>query len=574
MVFSSLLHTRARLACCAAALALASASLHVTLFGQATAPAAPSDVVAKVDALFARYETTESPGCAVAAARNGTPVLSRAYGMADIEQDRPNSVDTVFEAGSVSKQFTAAAVLLLAQQGKLSLDDPVRQYVPELPDYGTPITIRHALTHTSGLRDWGSVVAAAGWPRTSRVHTHAHVLDVVSRQKALNFPPGDQFSYCNTGYNLAAVLVSRVSGMPFAEFTRRHIFEPLGMTRTEWRDDYTRVVKGRATAYDATQAGWRIDMPFENVHGNGGLLTTVGDLLKWNENFVHGKVGGRTFVEAQQRQMRLNDGSEIEYAAGLYVTSWRGVREVSHSGATAGYRAFLARYPDHGLSIAAICNAGNANPSRFVRQIAAMYLGEAPAAPAAPPTTTLDPDVLARRTGVFRDQRTGGVARLDVVDGRLRLERGPVLVPVGTTSFLIGDEGMHVEFAVDARDRATGFRLVYPRGDTERFVAEAPVRPTARDLEAYVGRYRSPEAEAELVAAVEGGRLVLRQRPDTVRPLEPAWADAFTSSMGTVIFRRGAGGRVEALSLSGSRMYDLRFARMDDAPTSSGSDRQ
>ena len=180
-------------------------------------------------------------------------MLLKAYGMADLEHDVRNTPDTIFEAGSVSKQFTAMAVQLLAGDGKLSLDDPVRKYIPELPDYGKPLTIRHMLSHTSGLRDWGSVESIAGWPRTTREYTHAHVLEIVSRQKSLNFDPGTKWSYSNTGFNLAAIIVSRVSGMPFAEFSKQRIFAPLGMTHTSWRDDHTRIVKGRAIAYSRSR---------------------------------------------------------------------------------------------------------------------------------------------------------------------------------------------------------------------------------------------------------------------------------------------------------------------------------
>ena len=223
----------------------------------------------KVDAVFSRW-TGETPGCAIGVSRAGRPAVMKAYGMADLEHDVPNKPDTIFEAGSVSKQFTAAAVLLLAREGKLSLDDPARKYVPELPDYGAPLTVRQMLQHTSGLRDWGELASIAGWPRGSRTHSHAHVLDIVSRQKALNFPSGTEWSYSNTGYNLAAVIVGRVSGKSFAEFSQERIFAPLGMTRTSWRDDYTRIVKGRAIAYSASGNGFRISMPYENVHGNGG----------------------------------------------------------------------------------------------------------------------------------------------------------------------------------------------------------------------------------------------------------------------------------------------------------------
>ncbi|MGH7555229.1 MAG: serine hydrolase domain-containing protein, partial [Longimicrobiales bacterium] len=197
------------------------------------------DSAAKVDALFARWNSTETPGCAVGVARDGRTILSRSYGMADLEHDVSSTPATIYEAGSVTKQFTAAAIQLLAAQGKLSLDDEVRKYIPELPDYGVPLTIRHMMTHTSGLRDWGSIAGIAGWPRTTRAHTHAHVLDIVSRQRALNFTPGSEHSYSNTGYNLQAVIVERVSGMSLGEFTRQQLFQPLGMTSTQWRDDYT-----------------------------------------------------------------------------------------------------------------------------------------------------------------------------------------------------------------------------------------------------------------------------------------------------------------------------------------------
>jgi len=341
---------------------------------------AQADTAKQVDAVFARW-TRASPGCAVGVGVAGKPVLERAYGMADLEWDVPNAADTIFEAGSVSKQFTAAAVLLLVRDGTLSLDDPVRKYVPELPDYGSSLIIRHMLTHTSGLRDWGEVEAVAGWPRTSRAYTHAHVLDIVSRQKSLNFTPGTAWSYSNTGYNLAAIIVARVSGRPFAEFCRDRLFQPLGMTHTSWRDDFTRVVPHRAVAYSQSADGWHQEMPFENVHGNGGLLTTVGDLLKWNENFVAPIVGDAQSIALQQTPMKLASGESTDYGLGLYVRAYRGVREVSHSGSTAGYRAFLTRYPDQHVSVAVLCNAATANPTQYAHQVAALYLASAFTAP-------------------------------------------------------------------------------------------------------------------------------------------------------------------------------------------------
>ena len=351
---------------------------------------------ARVDQVFARWNSASTPGCAVGVADDGRTVLERAYGLADLEHDVPNTPATIFEAGSVSKQFTAAAIVLLALDGKLSLDDDVRKYVPELPDYGTPITIRHMMNHTSGLRDWGSVAGIGGWPRGLRVYTHDHVVDILSRQRALNFEPGDQYSYSNSGYNLQAVIVSRVSGMSFAEFSRTRIFEPLGMTNTQWRDDFRRIVKGRATAYAGRGDGFAIAMPFENVHGNGGLLTTVGDLLTWNESLKTAKLAGPEFVEIMHRRGVLNDGDPIGYASGLMVGDYNGVAEVSHTGSTGGYRAFLARYPEQDLSIALLCNIGSANPGGLGHDVADVFLG-----------VTVEPQAAGGRRGGGQGGRGG-----------------------------------------------------------------------------------------------------------------------------------------------------------------------
>jgi CubicO group peptidase (beta-lactamase class C family) len=343
--------------------------------GPAVAVAQSQVAEMSVDAIFSKW-TTSTPGCAVGVAVRGKPVLLKAYGMADLEHEVRNTPETIFESGSVAKQFTAMAILLLAQDGRLSLDDQVRKHIPELPDYGVPLTIRHMLTHTSGLRDWGSVASIAGWPRTTRAYTHAHVLEIVSRQKSLNFPPGTEWSYSNTGFNLAAIIVDRVSGMSFAEFSRRRIFEPLGMTHTSWRDDHRRIVKGRATAYSTTTSGYEIEMPFEHVHGNGGLLTTVGDLLKWNENYVTPKVGDAALVAEQQKPGKYNDGRDLDYALGLYVRPLDDVKNVYHSGSTAGYRAHLNRFPQSHTSVAVLCNGSDGNATNAANAVSRLYLGQ------------------------------------------------------------------------------------------------------------------------------------------------------------------------------------------------------
>ena len=385
-----------------------------------------------IDQIFAKW-TSSSPGCAVGVAIGGKPVLLKAYGMADLEHDVRNTPETIFESGSVAKQFTALAVQLLAGDGKLSLDDPVRRYIPELPDYKVPLTIRHMLNHTSGLRDWGSVAGIAGAPRTTREYTHGHVLDIVSRQKSLNFEPGTKWSYSNTGFNLAAIIVSRVSGMSFAEFSKQRIFIPLGMTHTSWRDDHTRIVKGRAIAYSQEGGEYHIEMPFENVHGNGGLLTTVGDLLIWNENFVNPKVGNAKLLSEMSAAGHFNDGKPLEYGLGLFVHNYRGVANINHSGSTAGYRAHLNRFPESRTSVAVLCNGSNGDATRSANLVSDVFLGDrlkpASVTIAAAPSPALNPppsvEQLSVLAGTYWSEEAETTLIAAVDNGALVLRRRP-----------------------------------------------------------------------------------------------------------------------------------------------------
>jgi len=508
---------------------------------------------AKVDAVFAKW-TRETPGCAVGVATAGNPVLAKGYGMADLEHDVAIAPDTIFEAGSVSKQFTAASLLLLAREGKLSIDDPVRKYIPELPEYDKPLLIRHMLNHTSGLRDWGSVASIAGWPRTTRVHTHAHVLEIVSRQKALNFAPGTRWSYSNTGFNLSAIIVERVSGKSFQEFTRARLFQPLGMAHTSWRDDYTQILKGRAIAYTSRDGAFHTDMPFENVYGNGGLITTVGDLLKWNEHFDAAPEGDPLSTAEQQRAGRFNDGRTHGYALGLFVGKYKGLREVYHSGSTAGYNAFLTRFPDERVSVAVLCNATTAQATQYAHAVADVYLGSriTPSDPVATYTMT-DADS-ERLVGLYRNDDTGIAVTIARDGGVLKAGRA-TLLPQSSMAFLTTGRD---RWEVDAH----GLRLTDQYGTIDGFQRVKRAAPTAAQLEAYAGRYASDEAEAELRAAVENGTLVLKRRPDTTIALSPLYNDAFSAGgLGTVFFRRNAAGAVVALSVSQDRVWDLQFRK-------------
>lgn len=334
--------------------------------------AAPMQLAAqaqdRLDKLFLAMSGDSAPGCALGVDSAGVAVTRRAWGMANLELGVPNTPETIFEAGSVSKQVTAAAVHLLAARGQIGLDQDVRTYFPELPAYDAPITITHLLQHTSGLRDWGAIASIQGWPRGTRVLNHQHVLDLIARQRGLNHPVGAAYSYTNSGYSLLAMLVERVSGKSLAAFTAEEFFVPLQMTQTSWRDDFARVVPGRAQAYARQGTAWRLDMPFENPHGHGGLLTTIGDLLRWNAALDARRLGTPDVSGAMEVRGMLRDGTPISYAGGLTHGNWGGTPEIGHSGATAGYRAHLARWPSVQASAVVLCNAATANATNLLRE--------------------------------------------------------------------------------------------------------------------------------------------------------------------------------------------------------------
>ena len=524
----------------------------------ATAAPQPS-AQTQIDKMFSRW-TRSTPGCAVGADVRGERIVRAAYGMADLEHDVPIAVDTIFEAGSVSKQFTAAAVLLLARDGRLSLEDRIGRYLPELPEPAAGVTIRQMLQHTAGLRDWGNLAAVAGWPRGTRIHTHAHVLDILSRQRALNFTPGTFWSYSNSGYNLAAILVSRVSGMPFAEYTKTRLFDPVGMRDTSWRDDFTRVVKRRAVGYSEQKGTYAVSMPFENVHGNGGLLTTVDDLLKWNAHLDAPVVGDAALVAELQRRAVFTDGRTHEYALGLYVDTYKGIAEVDHSGGTAGYRAHLGRYPEQRVSVAVLCNAASANPTANVKAIADLFLTGVRPASAPTPTHTLTTAEGDRLAGLYKARERPGASTVvyNQKDG-LAVQFIGRLVPLSPTRF--AHEVYTYEF-----DGRGGMRATDEFGRTYNYDRVDAAKPSADRLKEYTGSYVSDEIETTLTVAVDGGRLVIRRRPDSNTALTAVYADGFSSALGWVAFRRDASGRITGLSVSQDRVWDLPFTRQSGGP--------
>jgi CubicO group peptidase (beta-lactamase class C family) len=312
-----------------------------------TATADSQKQAAAIDRLFSPWKRADTPGCSLAVMRNGRIVFERGYGMADLAHDVKVTGATVFYVGSISKQFTAAALLMLVRDGKISLDDPIRKYVPELPNFGVPITLRQLLHHTSGLRDWQGLLFFDGWRlfETDLVKVD-DVLHLMSRQKDLNFAPGSEFNYSNTNYVLLAQVVARVSGQSFPNFTASRLFKPLGMVHTHFRDNHAEVVKNLARAYEQKNGSFEVSEPNFDTVGETNLLTTVEDLALWDENFYTARVGGEAIVKQMHECGKLNDGTELNYAAGLFTGPGCSLKAVEHSGSDGGYVADMIRFPE------------------------------------------------------------------------------------------------------------------------------------------------------------------------------------------------------------------------------------
>lgn len=525
------------------------ASVLLSLLGLASTVSART---ATVESIFSRFNQADTPGCAVGIEHASDPATLGFFGSADLEHRIPITADTVFEAGSVSKQFTAAATLLLVQQGKLALTDDVRKYLPELPDYGTPITLDQLLNHTSGLRDWGDVEAIAGWPRGSRIYTLTDVLDISSRQRELNFRPGSEWLYNNTGFTLLAIIVQRVSQLSLAQFTRQNFFTPLGMIHTQWRDDFRRVVPNRAIAYGPGKNGYEQNMPFENAYGNGGLLTTIGDLLIWNRALTNGDVKAAADLE---RVATLSDGTPVEYGRGLFIQTYGHTREFAHSGSTAGYRAWLGRYPQHQLSIALLCNAGDADNRSLARQVADLYLPRTTEKVARQP----DPKSLARLTGLYVDSDHGQVVRLDLQGSALQTARGIALVALAPRRFRAGES--IYEFIDDSH-----LSVHNNDGAMLHFHREQPWAADTAEMSKLAGSYEGKEALVTYSVRFDSGQLTAAAagRPESTVILRPLTADTFVfgeEGQGLVHFTRDTTGRSAALEITTMHVRRMKMAR-------------
>ncbi len=555
-------------------------ALVLLAFAAGATPAGAPDARSRVDELFRDYDRSDAPGCALGVFRDGRIEYARGYGMANLELGVANTPHTVFDIGSTSKQFTAFAIQLLARDGKLSLDDDVRKWVPEIPSYGRTVTIRHLLHHTGGLRDYIELMSLQG-VMTEDLTGDADVLDIMARQKAPNFAPGEEHLYCNTGYFLLSVIVRRASGQSLRDFAAERIFGPLGMRHTQFNDSHTRIIPNRATGYTRARNGaFGIDMSDWEQTGDGAVMTTVEDLLQWDRNFYDPKVGDANVLAAMHEVGVLNSGKKLEYASALYVSTYRGLPAVTHGGSWAGYRAQLMRFPKQQLSVACLCNnGGSANPSRLAQKVAEVYLGDLmtpavvkPAPKSAEPAAEA-PAGSEALAGAYRNPVSGELVTISLQDGVLvaQVDGKPYgLSPSGPNAFRLenGPRGARSEIAFLSGGRGARPRMKVTTteddGDVETETFEPAERwtPSATDLAGLAGTYASSELDTSWRLVADGGQLFIRHRGLPEAALVPTVRDAFTVEGLNLAFRRGPGRKGAGFTLDAGRVRGVVFTRV------------
>jgi CubicO group peptidase (beta-lactamase class C family) len=536
-------------------------------------PAKDDDPSAKVDKLFAKWDTKTSPGAAVLVVRDGKPIHQKAYGMAHLELGVPLALSTVFLIASLSKHFAVFCIMLLVQGGRLSLDDDVHKHIPEMPDFGKTITIRHLIHHTSGLREYLPLMTYAGW-RSGDAITEADLLRVVSKQRELNFEPGAEFSYCNTGYELLGLIVKRVSGQSLRSFAKEKLFEPLGMKDTQFRDDYQMVIKNLAASYSPRPGGWQYAPVSHGLAGASNLHTTVEDLARWDENFYTMKVGGKEVLELMHEKFKLNNGKEIGYAGGLQIGKYKGLKTVDHTGSHGGFRTILLRFPEQHFSVIVLANAADVNVVLQARKIADIYLADQLVEPKkkgdlTPKVIKDDPKFSDRFLGDYLVEDTF-VVSITREEGKLMVKTPLVkrqLFVLSETEFWEKDNNWRLVFSDVSADKEPKVVVRLPDADLNAKRVQK-FAPNAEQLQEFAGTFYSPELETIFTFSVKDGKLQLRHRKGEVvlRPLErDGFAGDFGEYGGTINLRftRGEGKQVREFLLSSGRVRNLRFVRAE-----------
>jgi CubicO group peptidase (beta-lactamase class C family) len=553
------------------------ALLAVLLTTSSLASATASSPEQRLKPLFANWSHPGTPGAVVEVIRDNKILLTRSYGAADLEHHIPVTASTAFTVGSMSKQFTAFSIHLLAQDGKLSLDDDIRTYVPEVPDFGTKITLRHLLHHTSGLRDYFGLMLLTGW-RGDDVITQGDALTMVARQRALNFAPGQEYLYSNSGYMLLGLVVERVSGKPLAAFARERIFAPLGMRHTQFLHGYGTVVPGHARSYVRGASGGYDDVAVgDAADGAGGLVTTAGDLALWDQNFYDGRVGGKALLARMQETGVLNDGKPIEYASGLIVDAHRGRRVVLHGGTIGGFQSELLRFPDQHLSVIVLANTSDIDMYRTVRKIADIYLEPGRNAPPDAPKKVfkevqLDPSHLRALAGYYALSPHYGIDFTEEHGQLMAKATDGAKLPVfayGERNFFAKVLDAQFTFDAPGPDGVVSGGVLHRDG--QDIPARRIVRPvlSAAALRKFEGDFYSDELRVLYSVKAEGGGLVLTwPRGAMALDVNEESGTAAGFPLSAIRYECPAPDACTGFTVDTGRVRNLQFMRVALKPTS------
>ena len=555
----------------------------------------PDSTSKKIDSLFKKWDNNNSPGCALGIVKDGQLIYKRGYGMANLDYNIPISTKSVFDIQSITKQFTAMSILLLAKQGKLSLNDDIQKYLPELPRYQCPITIRHLIHHTSGIRGVNEMLALAGM-RGENVRAFDD-LGLIARQKELNFKPGEEYVYSNEGYFLLGLIVETVSGKSLREFAEENIFKPLGMINTHLPDDRTLVIKNRATGYvPSSNGGFAIAIDNDESVGAKGLYTSVEDLFLWDQNFYNNKLGGGPDLISEQLSTgKLNNGEKVNYAFGLQVGKYKSLKTIGHGGGFSGFQAYMYRFPEQNFSVICLCNARyiEIDPEELANQVADNFLTDqfkkVPDAvketvAATPNIISIPEKELASLAGLYFDHITETTVRYYLKDRKLMIFNS-VLTPTSQNRFKIvggGPPGLEIVFVQPIAGGPMQVKHVIG-GKTQTWEAVQSVTPTTAQLAEFTGKYFSDELPgATYTLSIKDGKLLLqvrngitvfsdrglalafRQWSGREAPkdnlLTPVFTDALVTTNGVLMrFMRNQQNAVSGFTLSTGTVRRLRF---------------
>jgi CubicO group peptidase (beta-lactamase class C family) len=522
-----------------------------------------------IDSIFTEWNKTDGPGCALGIIREGKLIYAKGYGMANMEYDIPNSASSVFRIGSTSKQFTAACIVLLAEKDKLSLNDNLKSLFPDFPEYAEKITIRHLLNHTSGIRDYLQISYLKGLGDDD-YYTDDNVMKWLINQTDLNFAPGEEYLYSNSGYWLLGQIVKKVAGMNMAEFAKKEIFEPLEMGDTHFHNDHTQIVKNRASGYvPDNNETYKISMTTLDMIGDGGIFTTINDIKKWDDAYYESNVLSREFWSVMTQQGILNNGEVIDYASGLMISKYKGLKTIRHGGAFVGFRAELLRFPEQKLSIAIFANRGDANPSRMANQVADVLLKDKLIEKVVKKDkkvkidTTEDEFQLPQLVGDYEIQ-PGAVAKLSIKNDSLNVLQTwnkstyTILKVSGNTFQISGNENISFSFS-NLKDGFTQTLTVIQDGSETKAKRKKEVNLSGIDLNDYLGSYYSKELDVTYDFEIENGILKagIKEKKSLV-DCTISEIDQFTMEFGMIRFQR-TDGLISSFELDSGRVKNLKF---------------